>query len=133
MTPPDDIFPGSSGVLLPGVRIRLRDDSGGEVEAHEEMGEIEIESPSILRGYVDSAGESLTPPAEKTDFWWSTGDVGLFRKSPSGQSHLFVVDRIRDMIKVKVSQNVWKTQDMPQGPHLLTPYCVGESGRPRPD
>lgn len=91
--------------MLPGVRIRLRDDDGREVEGLEEMGEIEVASPSGLRGYVDYASESLLPPAgDGEDFeWWPTGDVGLFRLSPNGEEHLFIVDRIRDMIKVKVS------------------------------
>ncbi|KAF2259643.1 putative AMP dependent ligase/synthetase [Lojkania enalia] len=101
---PGDIFPGSSGVLLPGVRIRLRDDHGREVETLEEMGEIEIASPSVLRGYVDYASDAILPPTGDAEFWWPTGDVGLFRVAPSGETHLFVVDRIRDMIKVKGNQ-----------------------------
>lgn len=90
--------------MLPGVRIRLRDDDGRIVEGLEEMGEIEIESPSGLLGYVDHADEALLPPPKDEEFWWPTGDVGLFRLSPNGVQHLFIVDRIRDMIKVKVSQ-----------------------------
>ncbi|CAM1508755.1 Fc.00g056030.m01.CDS01 [Cosmosporella sp. VM-42] len=104
LSSPNDIFPGSSGVLLPGVRVRLRDDDGREVEGLEEMGEIEIASPSGLRGYVDHASEALLPATDDEDFWWPTGDVGLFRLSPNGEEHLFVVDRIRDMIKVKGNQ-----------------------------
>ncbi|RGP74953.1 putative phenylacetyl- ligase [Fusarium sporotrichioides] len=104
LSSPKDIFPGSSGVLLPGVRIRLRDDDGRLVEGLEEMGEIEIESPSGLLGYVDQADEALLPPPKEEEFWWPTGDVGLFRNSPNGEQHLFIVDRIRDMIKVKGNQ-----------------------------
>jgi acyl-CoA synthetase (AMP-forming)/AMP-acid ligase II len=69
------------------------------------MGEIEIASPSVLRGYIDHASEAILPPAGDEDFWWPTGDVGLFRVAPSGATHLFLVDRIRDMIKVKVSEH----------------------------
>jgi acyl-CoA synthetase (AMP-forming)/AMP-acid ligase II len=101
---PHDIFPGSSGILLPGVRIVLRDDNGREIEGLEEMGEIEIASPSVLRGYIGHASEALLPPAGDEEFSWPTGDVGLFRTAPSGETHLFIVDRIRDMIKVKVSE-----------------------------
>ncbi|CAG8908834.1 unnamed protein product [Penicillium egyptiacum] len=99
----NDIFPGSSGVLLPGGRIRLRDDNGSEIETLEEMGEIEIASPSLVRGYIDSASDALLPPTDNADFWWPTGDVGLFRAAPSGENHLFIVDRIRDMVKVKTA------------------------------
>lgn len=69
------------------------------------MGEIEISSPSVLRGYIDSASDALLPSTGDAEFWWPTGDVGLFRVAPSGETHLFVVDRIRDMIKVKVSES----------------------------
>ncbi|KAF7586846.1 hypothetical protein BBP40_008239 [Aspergillus hancockii] len=99
-----DIFPGSSGILLPGVRIRLRDDNGREIETLEEMGEIEIASPSLVRGYIDSASDALLPSTDNTDFWWPTGDVGLFRAAPSGENHLFIVDGIRDIIKIKGNQ-----------------------------
>ncbi|KAJ5401206.1 uncharacterized protein N7487_007102 [Penicillium crustosum] len=99
-----DIFPGSSGVLLPGVRIRLKNDNGREIETLEEMGEIEIATPSLVCGYIDSARDALLPPTDNADFWWPTGDVGLFRTGPSGENHLFIVDRIRDMVKVKGNQ-----------------------------
>lgn len=36
------------------------------------------------------------------DGWLRTGDVGLFRKGPEGNDHLFIVDRLKDMLKVKV-------------------------------
>ena len=120
--------------MLPGVRIRLRDDDGNEVEGLEEMGEIEVASPSGLRGYVDHASESLLPPTDEDYEWWPTGDVGLFRLSPNGEQHLFVVDRIRDMIKVKVSKG---TQSRSASTHpgrlLLTTYLLGQPGRSRRD
>lgn len=100
---PKDAVAGSSGVLLPGVRLRLRNDDGHEVEGLEEMGEIEIASPSVLYGYVDHATEALVTPVTE-EFWRPTGDVGLIRQCPSGEQHVFIVDRIRDMIKVKVSE-----------------------------
>lgn len=89
--------------MLPGVRIRLKNDNGREIETLEEMGEIEIATPSLVCGYIDSARDALLPPTDNADFWWPTGDVGLFRTGPSGENHLFIVDRIRDMVKVKVS------------------------------
>lgn len=33
-----------------------------------------------------------------------TGDEGLFRKGPNGHEHLFIVDRIKELIKVKGHQ-----------------------------
>lgn len=66
------------------------------------MGEIQIASPSVLHGYIDHASDALLSATGDEEFWWPTGDVGLFRVAPSGEMHLFLVDRIRDMIKVKV-------------------------------
>ena len=91
--------------MLPGVRIRLKDDAGREVETLENMGEIEIASPSVLHGYMDHANDAYLSETGDAEFWWPTGDVGFFRTAPSGEAHLFIVDRIRDMIKVKVSGN----------------------------
>ena len=31
-----------------------------------------------------------------------TGDEAVFRKAPSGNEHVFIVDRIKELIKVKV-------------------------------
>lgn len=67
------------------------------------MGEIEISSPSVLYEYIDHATEALVTPFAE-EYWRPTGDVGLIRKCASGAEHLFIVDRIRDMIKVKVSK-----------------------------
>lgn len=32
-----------------------------------------------------------------------TGDEAVIRKAPSGHEHVFIVDRIKELIKVKVS------------------------------
>lgn len=124
--------------MLPGVRIRLKDDNGNEIEALEEMGEIEIASPSLVHGYIDSASDALLPHTDNADFWWPTGDVGLFRASSSGENHLFIVDRIRDMVKVKVSGRPktrcgvnpapWPTLNF--SPANLS---IGQSSRPWPN
>jgi acyl-CoA synthetase (AMP-forming)/AMP-acid ligase II len=90
------------------------------------MGEIEINSPSVIRGYIDHASDALLPSTGDAEFWWPTGDVGLFCVAPSGETHLFVVDRIRDMIKVKVSDSAkTKRESTHLGRQLLTSYRVG--------
>jgi long-subunit acyl-CoA synthetase (AMP-forming) len=38
------------------------------------------------------------------DGYMRTGDEAVIRKSPSGNEHIFIVDRIKELIKVKVSQ-----------------------------
>jgi hypothetical protein len=34
-----------------------------------------------------------------------TGDEAVIRKAPSGHEHIFIVDRIKELIKVKVSSS----------------------------
>ena len=36
------------------------------------------------------------------DGWLKTGDVAMFRVSPAGHAHLWILDRAKDLIKVKV-------------------------------
>lgn len=36
------------------------------------------------------------------DGWMRTGDEAVIKKGPSGNEHVFIVDRIKELIKVKV-------------------------------
>ncbi|KAF4448429.1 putative phenylacetyl-CoA ligase [Fusarium austroafricanum] len=93
-----DIMPGSSGVLLPSNQARLLDQDGQEVNTYNTPGQLYVKSAALIPGYLgDDAGN--------TDFvvdgWLPTGDICFFRRSPHGDDHLFLVDRLKDMIKVK--------------------------------
>ena len=92
---------GSSGSLLPCTEVRLVDADGGDVDAHDVPGEIYLRSPSNIYGYLHDKASNEEIFAG--DGWLRTGDVGIFRLSPKGVEHLFVVDRVKDLIKVKVS------------------------------
>lgn len=119
----DDFFPGSSGPLLPAVEIRLIDANGKDINSHDVPGEILMRSPSVIQGYlhdIASNEELLT-----ADGWLRSGDVGLFRTSPKGIEHLFVVDRIKDMIKVKVSSHASISVQRFGG--MLTPCLLGNA------
>lgn len=93
-----DMFLGSSGSLLPTVQARLANEDGTIIAENETPGEVLLKSPSVVAGYLDGKDEDLMTP----DGWLRTGDVGLFRKGPEGNDHLFIVDRLKDMLKVKV-------------------------------
>ena len=100
LTSPHDILLGSSGCLLPQVQARIIGPDGIDIETHDQPGEVLIHSPSVFIDYLGN-----TEPRSRTftdDGWLRTGDIGLFRTSPSGSEHLFIVDRLKDMIKVKV-------------------------------
>jgi len=73
---------------------------GQEIEALNSPGEVLLKSPSIFPGYL--ADEEASKSAFDAAGWLRTGDVGMMKMGPNGTEHLFIVDRIKDMIKVKV-------------------------------
>jgi acyl-CoA synthetase (AMP-forming)/AMP-acid ligase II len=83
---------------MPLVQLRLIDSDGAEVECHDMPGEILIKGPNVVPAYLAS-----DQPVQDSDGWLHTGDVGLIRLSEkTGHEHLFIVDRLKDIIKVKV-------------------------------
>lgn len=96
-----DIWHGSSGSVLPGCQLRLVGPEGGELDGYDHAGEVLFKSPNLFIGYLGD--EEATKNAFDTEGWLRTGDVGLMRVGPNGTEHLFIKDRLKDMIKVKVS------------------------------
>ncbi|KAL4865752.1 hypothetical protein BDV12DRAFT_187936 [Aspergillus spectabilis] len=93
------IFPGSVGSLLPHVEARLLGEDGAEIHDYDVAGELFLRSPSIMKGYIaDNANDSWAFDAAG---WLITGDVACFRKGSDGEEHLFIVDRKKDIMKVK--------------------------------
>jgi acyl-CoA synthetase (AMP-forming)/AMP-acid ligase II len=86
---------------MPQFGIRLVKPNGEDVEGLDEPGEVHFISPSIFAGYLGDDESNKNTFDDKG--WLKSGDVGVFRKAPSGNEHLFILDRIKDMIKVKVS------------------------------
>jgi acyl-coenzyme A synthetase/AMP-(fatty) acid ligase len=63
---------------------------GGEIEREGEVGELHVRSPARMRGYLQHED------AESAEEWLRTGDIGYCE---NGQ--WFIVDRAKDMIKVR--------------------------------
>lgn len=98
-TSPIDIWFGSSGCLLPGFEARLVTPEGHEITGYDQPGELLARSPSVTLGYLNNE------KADKetfTDGYMRTGDEAVIRKSANGNEHIFIVDRIKELIKVKV-------------------------------
>ncbi|KAH7467736.1 Acyl-CoA ligase [Fusarium oxysporum f. sp. matthiolae] len=94
-----DIMPGSSGCLFPSNQGRLIDQEGKEITTYDTAGELYLKSAAMIAGYL---GEDDAMRSKFTvDGWLPTGDIGFFRRSPHGDDHLYLVDRLKDMIKVK--------------------------------
>ncbi|KAI0772846.1 amp dependent CoA ligase [Trametes elegans] len=84
---------GSGGVLVPGCRARvLRPD--GSLAAPGEPGELVITGPSMALGYMNNP--EATAETFK-DGWVVTGDEVYFNE----RKEIFVVDRIKELIKVR--------------------------------
>lgn len=101
-----DIMSGSCGSLLPGFEGRLVDPARGEITALDTAGELLLKSPTVMLGYLDN--EQATRESFTEDGWLRTGDLIEFRKSEKGYEHLFIVDRVKELIKVRVS--TWHLQ-----------------------
>ncbi|MFC9664056.1 class I adenylate-forming enzyme family protein [Nocardia sp. NPDC127606] len=84
---------GSIGVALPGVQIRVGEIGDLRRECSPgEPGELMVRGPIVTMGYYnnpDATAESID-----ADGWLRTGDVAI----QDGTGHLFVVDRLKDMI-----------------------------------
>jgi len=82
--------PGAVGAALPGIELRLVDESGGTPEGSD-PGEIEVRGANLFSGYWPDGADG---PDE--DGWWPTGDVGFLDES----GDLFLVDRLKELIIV---------------------------------
>lgn len=101
---PDDIWFGSSGSLIPGVECKIVTPEGVEVTGYDQPGELLVKSPAVVLGYLNN------DKANKETFqngYMRTGDEAVIRKAPSGNEHVFIVDRIKELIKVKVCVKIF--------------------------
>jgi long-chain acyl-CoA synthetase len=90
--------PGSIGVPVRGVEMRLVGDEGGEI-APGEVGEIAIRGENVMKGYWgrdDDTAEAIP------DGWFRTGDMA--KQDEDG--YYFIVDRKKDLI-IRGGYNVY--------------------------
>lgn len=77
--------PGTVGLPLPGVSVRLSPRPGG-------VAEIEVRGPNVITGYLDrpeATAEAFTP-----DGWFRTGDLGVL----DGDGYLTISGRAKELI-----------------------------------
>lgn len=98
-----DILMGSSGYLLPGAKAKIINADGEEVTEPETPGELLVQSPGVTLGYFNNEKATAENYIWAADGrWLKTGDEVVIRKSATGTEHIVVVDRIKELIKVKV-------------------------------
>jgi long-chain acyl-CoA synthetase len=85
--------PGSVGLPLPGIELRLVDEDGEDVEPGD-PGEVWVRGPNVFQGYFND--DEATAAALTPDGWLRTGDVG----TEDADGYLYLVDRKRDLIIV---------------------------------
>jgi acyl-CoA synthetase (AMP-forming)/AMP-acid ligase II len=99
MNPVDGVRkPGTVGLPLPGQTVRIAD-VNGEPVPNGEVGEVLIEGPTVMRGYLNRPEETAKT---LVDGWLHTGDVGRFDED----GYLVLVDRTKDMI-IRGGENIY--------------------------
>jgi acyl-CoA synthetase (AMP-forming)/AMP-acid ligase II len=90
--------PGSVGYCLPNTECKIVDpDTNTELVANE-AGEIWIRGPQVMKGYLGNP--QATEEMINEEGWLRSGDVGYTDE----QGQLFVVDRLKELIKYKGRQ-----------------------------
>jgi long-chain acyl-CoA synthetase len=84
--------PGSIGVAIPGVEIKVVDEDGQEVPRGE-IGELIVKGPNVMLGYL---GMPEATRFALRDGWLYTGDMAKMDED----GYMFIVDRKKDMILV---------------------------------
>jgi long-chain acyl-CoA synthetase len=91
--------PGSIGEPVEGVAIRIVDDHG-DACGTDEIGEIQIKGPNVMRGYWQRP--EATAEVIDEDRWFSSGDLGRV----DAEGFFFIVDRKKDLI-IRGGYNVY--------------------------
>ena len=129
------VKPGSVGSALPGVSLRLVDETGG-APSGEDAGEIHVAGDNLFDGYWPDGADG------PVDGWFATGDMGFL----DADGDLFVVDRLKEIVIVsgfnvypsEIEEVLAEVDGVVEAavvgvPHELTGEAVVAYVRPDPD
>ena len=86
---------GSVGVTAPNTEMQIVDPTTGDSLGVGVDGEVWIRGPQVMAGYLNNP--AATSATIDTDGWLHTGDIGHIDED----GHLWVVDRLKELIKYK--------------------------------
>jgi 4-coumarate--CoA ligase len=95
VTPPGQFKPESVGLTVPNTQTRIVDPASGADVGVGEEGEICVHGPQVMKGYLNNP--QATAAMIDPDGWLHTGDLGHI----DADGHLYVVDRLKELIKYK--------------------------------
>jgi acyl-CoA synthetase (AMP-forming)/AMP-acid ligase II len=88
----------SCGIAIPNTEYRIVDlDTGADTDT-DQPGEVWIRGPQVMKGYLNDP--DATRDMIDDDAWLHTGDIGY----ADAEGYLFVVDRVKELIKYKGMQ-----------------------------
>ncbi|MDA9478084.1 hypothetical protein XI03_27115 [Bradyrhizobium sp. CCBAU 65884] len=94
----------AAGLPLPGYSIRIADAENGAVLGHDAIGEVQVKSNLIMRGYF--ANDEETRKAIDADGWLKTGDLGQIRLDGK---LVLAGGRLKDMI-IRGGENIYPAE-----------------------
>ncbi|MDQ0315244.1 malonate--CoA ligase [Amorphus orientalis] len=84
--------PGTVGMPLPGVSVRIADPESGDVLPDGEVGVIEVSGPNVFKGYWKKPEK--TAEEFRADGWFITGDLGYV----DGDGYVCIAGRAKDLV-----------------------------------
>ena len=77
---------------------------GNEVTGYDQPGELLVKSPSVVMGYLNNYKANIETFVNLPEGrFMRTGDEVIIRKSQKGNEHVWISDRLKELIKVNVS------------------------------
>ncbi|XP_020527588.1 4-coumarate--CoA ligase-like 9 isoform X1 [Amborella trichopoda] len=98
LTPEECLRYGSSGRLSGGFEVRIVDPNTLQPLPPCHKGELWVRGPTIMKGYIGN--EEATTSILDSEGWLKTGDLCYI----DNEGYLFVVDRLKELIKYKAYQ-----------------------------
>lgn len=87
---------GTVGMPLPGVDVRIMDETNQEIHQVGQVGGVQVRGPNVFVGYwqmPEKTAEEFT-----ADGWFCTGDLGQWTQVGGAQPYVSIVGRSKDLI-----------------------------------